>query len=140
MCGEVVEIGDPVRVAVPAFVRQVAERRQLFREAVLGQTDAALDRFHVVVRAVPARAEAYLNKASEHERAGEFDKALAEFQVIGQQFPTAGNVADSMYRIARLQRSMGDVDAAKATLQRLVNTYPGTTMAGLARDLLAEIG
>jgi tetratricopeptide (TPR) repeat protein len=42
-----------------------------------GEATAALDSFHEVFRAVPALADAFLNKASDHERAGEFDKALA---------------------------------------------------------------
>ena len=40
------------------------------------KTMAALAQFHVVFRAVPALAEDYQEKASEHHRVGEFDKAL----------------------------------------------------------------
>jgi TolA-binding protein len=31
-------------------------------------------------------------------------------------------------------------DDAKATLERIINTYPDASIAMLARDLLAEIG
>lgn len=68
------------------------------------------------------------------------EDALAAFQQIQTLYPTAPRVPDAMIRVARLQRDMGDVEAARETLQRIINTYPNTTAALLARDMLEEIG
>jgi len=66
--------------------------------------------------------------------------ALAKFQEIPQLFPTATRVPDALYRIAVLQHEAGDVDAAKATLERIMNTYPDAMISMLAREKLREIG
>ena len=68
------------------------------------------------------------------------EEALVEFQEIPQLFPTAPKVPDTLFRIADLQQQLGDVDAARATLERIVNTYPDQLVAQLARERLREIG
>jgi tol-pal system protein YbgF len=66
--------------------------------------------------------------------------ALAAFQRVPQLFPTAPRVPQALYRIAELEQQLGDVAAARATLQRIVNTYPDDLVAQLAREKLREIG
>ncbi len=68
------------------------------------------------------------------------EDALEAFQEIRQLFPTAAKVPDALYRIAVLQVHLEDVDAARATLERIMNTYPDAIIAMLARDMLLEIG
>jgi tol-pal system protein YbgF len=68
------------------------------------------------------------------------EDALEAFQEIQSLFPTHERVPEALYRIAELQLELDDTDAARNTLERIVNTYPGTTMAMLARDKLEEIG
>ena len=67
------------------------------------------------------------------------EDALDAFQQIPQLFPTAAKVPDAMYRVARLQVELGQRIEARATLERIVNTYPGTGVAVLAEELLREI-
>lgn len=67
------------------------------------------------------------------------EDALDAFLEIPQMFPTAGKVPDAMYRAARLQVELGQTSEARATLERIVNTYPGTGVAVLAEELLREI-
>jgi tol-pal system protein YbgF len=68
------------------------------------------------------------------------EDALEAFQEIQQLFPTASRVPDALYRIAVLQEELGDIDAAKATLERIMNTYPDAMISMLAREKLREIG
>ncbi len=68
------------------------------------------------------------------------EDALEAFQQIQRLFPTHERVPDALFRIAGLQLELGDTDAARNTLERIVNTYPGTQSAMLARDMLEEIG
>ena len=67
------------------------------------------------------------------------EDALEAFQEIQALYPTSSRVPDALYRIAQLQVEMGDADDARATLERIMNTYPEATIAMLARDLLEEI-
>lgn len=67
------------------------------------------------------------------------EDALEAFREIPQLFPTAAKVPDAMYRMARLQVELGETSEARATLERIVNTYPGTGVAVLAEELLREI-
>jgi tol-pal system protein YbgF len=71
---------------------------------------------------------------------GQPEEALEAFEEIQALFPTHERVPEALYRIAELQIELGDEAAARLTLERIVNTYPGTTMAMLARDKLEEIG
>lgn len=66
--------------------------------------------------------------------------ALAAFQEVQELFPTAPRVPQALYRIAELQEELGEIDAARATLERIVNTYPDDLVAQLAREKLREIG
>jgi tol-pal system protein YbgF len=68
------------------------------------------------------------------------EDALEAFQEVQRLFPTSPRVPDALIRIARLQIDLGDIDAARNTLERVVNTYPGTINAMVAQDMLEEIG
>lgn len=67
------------------------------------------------------------------------DDALEAFLEIPQLFPTAAKVPDAMYRTALLQIELGRSADARATLERVVNTYPNSGVATLAREKLREI-
>lgn len=67
------------------------------------------------------------------------EDALEALQQVLTLYPTAARVPDTLYRVAVLQHEAGDEEEARATLERIINTYPDTTMAMLARDLLAEL-
>ena len=68
------------------------------------------------------------------------EDALEAFLEVQRLFPAHAKVPEALYRIAELQIELDDADAARLTLERIVNTYPGTMMAMLARDKLEEIG
>jgi tol-pal system protein YbgF len=68
------------------------------------------------------------------------EDALAKFQEVQRLFPTAARVPQALYRIAELQQELGQIEEARATLERIVNTYPDDLVAQLAREKLREIG
>ncbi len=68
------------------------------------------------------------------------EDSMEAFQEIQELFPTHRRVPEALYRIAELQIQLDDVDAAKVTLERIINTYPDELVALLARDRLDEIG
>jgi len=68
------------------------------------------------------------------------EDALDAFLEIPQVFPTASKVPEAWYRAALLQAELGRTEEARATLERVINTYPDSGVAGLAREKLREIG
>ena len=85
-------------------------------------------------------ADAHFHLADILLQQGRPEDALAAFQEKQSLFPTHAKVPDALFRVANIQLQLDDEDGAKVTLERLVNTYPGSTMAMLARDMLEEIG
>lgn len=71
---------------------------------------------------------------------GQPEEALRGFEEVQSRFPNSTRVPDALYRIAILQIEAGDIAVARQTLQRIVNTYPETAIALIARDKLEEIG
>ncbi|MDE3005536.1 MAG: tol-pal system protein YbgF [Gemmatimonadota bacterium] len=68
------------------------------------------------------------------------EDAIEAFQEIQELFPTHPRVPQALYRIAEVQIELEDIDAAKVTLERIINTYPDELVAMLARERLDEIG
>ena len=67
------------------------------------------------------------------------DDALERFQQIPTRWPTAPRVPATLYRIAQIQIDLGKRDDARGTLERLVNTYPDSDMALIAREQLEDL-
>jgi tol-pal system protein YbgF len=67
------------------------------------------------------------------------EDALERLQEIPTLFPTAARVPEALYRAAVLQNEAGDEDDARATLERIVNTYPDASITFLAREMLEEL-
>jgi len=68
------------------------------------------------------------------------EDALEAYEEIQRLWPTHARVPDALLRIGLLQRDLGDTDDARATLERLINSYPESSSAQLARIFLDEIG
>ena len=68
------------------------------------------------------------------------DEAKDAFLRIPELFPTAQRVPWALYRVALLEIEMDNLDGAREYLNRVVNTYPSSGVAELARERLQEIG
>lgn len=68
------------------------------------------------------------------------EDALEAFLEIQQLYPTSARVPDALYRAALLHEELGDLDEARAVLERIMNTYPDAVVSSLAREKLREIG
>ena len=67
------------------------------------------------------------------------DEAIEEFLRVGQLYPTADQVPVALYRIGRIYVLQENVETARTYLERVVNSYPDSGVADLARDLLEDI-
>jgi TolA-binding protein len=87
----------------------------------------------------PRAPDAYWFLGDLLERQGRPDDALERFREIPTRWPTATRVPATLFRMARIQRDMGDIDDARGTLERLVNTYPEADVTPFAREMLEEL-
>jgi tol-pal system protein YbgF len=67
------------------------------------------------------------------------DEAIQAFLRIPELFPTAEKVPDSLYRVGVVYILLDDLENARLYLERVINSYPGTTAAQAAQDRLDGI-
>ncbi len=73
------------------------------------------------------------------QRGGELEDAIDAFLDIPEFHPTAQRVPDALYRAGLLYLELGDDDEAEAQFERVVNTWPDSVAADLARDALRNL-
>ena len=69
----------------------------------------------------------------------EYEKALDEFRKVEQQYPTGDKVPASLLKIALTQQQLGKTQDARRTFESLVERFPSTEEARLARSKLQEL-
>ena len=67
------------------------------------------------------------------------DEAIDVFLEITELFPTAERVPYALYRVGVLYIELEDLDQARSYLELVVNTYPDSGAALVARERLEEI-
>jgi tol-pal system protein YbgF len=70
---------------------------------------------------------------------GKYRQAITAYQGLIDKYPTSPKLAEAMLKIGYSQYELKDYAAAEASLQRLLQAYPGTTEAGQAQNLLQKI-
>jgi len=69
-------------------------------------------------------------------REGQMDEALRGFLQVGELYPQAPRVPESLYRAAIIHRDRGEAEQARALFTRIVNTWPDSEVAEMARAFL----
>ncbi|MBI2896709.1 MAG: tol-pal system protein YbgF [Deltaproteobacteria bacterium] len=70
----------------------------------------------------------------------EYRAALAEFEAVFTRYPGGNKAPDAMLKAAYSRAELGDVPRARAALLRLVELFPESDAARLARDRMARLG
>jgi tol-pal system protein YbgF len=70
---------------------------------------------------------------------GDVEGAIDAFLEIPEFHPTAERVPDAYYRAGSLHLGLGNADQARQYFERVVNTWPDSGAADLARDELARL-
>jgi TolA-binding protein len=70
---------------------------------------------------------------------GDVEAAIDAFLEIPEFHPTAERVPDAYYWAGRLHLGLGDTDQAQQYFERVVNTWPDSVVADLARDELGRL-
>ncbi|MCG6885721.1 MAG: tol-pal system protein YbgF [Proteobacteria bacterium] len=68
-----------------------------------------------------------------------FKQAIGDYQTMIDKYPSSPKVAEAMLKIGYSQYELKDYTAAESVLQKLIKSYPGTTEAGQAQNLLQKI-
>jgi tol-pal system protein YbgF len=69
----------------------------------------------------------------------EYDHAAAAFQHVLSGWPNSRKVPDAMLKLGYTQVEQKKLAAGRATLQKVVDSFPGTDAAKLAADRLAKL-
>lgn len=68
-----------------------------------------------------------------------FEPALAEFQKLVKTRPDSAKVSHALLKMGYIQDELGQKETAKQTLSNLIERFPGTTAARLAKERLQEL-
>ncbi len=73
------------------------------------------------------------------EREGNAEEAVEAFLEVQEFHPTADRVPDALYRIGLIHLELGNPDDAEQFFERVVNTWPDSDAAELARSELRDL-
>lgn len=82
-------------------------------------------------------AQYWLAETSYHTR--KFDIAIQDYQTLIIQYPNSPKRADALLKIGYSQFELKSFSKSKSVLNKLIQSYPGTTEAGQAENLLQKI-
>jgi len=82
-------------------------------------------------------AQYWLAETSYHTR--KYDIAVEDYQTLINQYPKSPKRADALLKIGYSQFELKAFSKAKVVLKKLIQSYPGTTEAGQAENLLQKI-
>ena len=67
-----------------------------------------------------------------------YDKAILEYEKVTKKFPSSNKVPYALLKQGISFQNLGDKISAKLLLQQVINYYPNTSQARIARSKLAE--
>lgn len=70
---------------------------------------------------------------------GDFKQAVQEYKNLINNYPQSPKLPEAMLKIGYSQYELKNTKAAQASLEQLIKTYPSTTEAGQAQNLLKKI-
>ncbi len=107
-----------------------------------GSAGTARSGFRELLRAYPNAEQVpdalyYIGQSFEGENA---DSALAYYDQVGRSYPQSPRAASALYHVGLLRERARDTAGAREAFQRVVQTYPASDEAALARDRLKALG
>lgn len=108
-----------------------------------GSYASAITGFDALIRTFPtseAAAEAQFMLGESYTQQKRYADAVNAYSATIQKFPRSTWVAEAYYKRGKAQESAGQPDAARASYEFLLKSYPDTSSAGLAKQALDRLG
>jgi tol-pal system protein YbgF len=108
-----------------------------------GSYASAITGFDALIRAFPtseAAAEAQFMLGEAYSQQKRYSDAVNAYTATIQKFPRSTWVPEAYYKRGKAQESLGQTDAARASYELLMKTYPDTSSAGLAKQAVDRLG
>jgi tol-pal system protein YbgF len=108
-----------------------------------GSYASAITGFEALLKTFPrteAAAEAQFMLGETYFTQKRWQDAASAYMLAIQNYPRSGQVPESYYKRGKAQESLGQLDAARASYEQLIKTYPDTSSAGLAKQALDRLG
>lgn len=108
-----------------------------------GSYATAVTGFDALLRTFPtseAAAEAQYMLGETYSQQKRFADAVNAYTAAIQKYPRSTWVPEAYYKRGKAQESLGTPDAARASYEQLLKTYPDTPSAGLAKQALDRLG
>jgi tol-pal system protein YbgF len=108
-----------------------------------GSYATAVSGFESLLKTFPtseAAAEAQFMLGETYTQQKRYSDAVNAYTLATQKFPRSMWVPEAYYKRGKAQESLGQPDAARASYEQLLKTYPDTPSAGLAKQALDRLG
>jgi len=108
-----------------------------------GSYASAVSGFDSLLRTFPtseAAAEAQFMLGETYSQQKRYPEAVNAYTAAIQKFPRSMWVPEAYYKRGKAQESLGTPEAARASYEQLLKTYPDTPSAGLAKQALDRLG
>jgi tol-pal system protein YbgF len=108
-----------------------------------GSYATAVTGFEALLRTFPASeaaAEAQFMLGETFSQQKRYGDAVNAYTATIQKFPRSTWVSEAYYKRGKAQESLGQPEAARASYEQLLKTYPDTPSAGLAKQALDRLG
>jgi tol-pal system protein YbgF len=108
-----------------------------------GSYASAVSGFEQLLKTFPsseAAAEAQFMLGETYSQQKQYAEAVNAYTAAIQKFPRSMWVPEAYYKRGKAQESLGTPEAARASYEQLLKTYPDTPSAGLAKQALDRLG
>ena len=130
------------REAYNVAIELVNAARPLPESEQRPQYRRALALFQDIINSYPNgefTANAFYWRGELHLALKEYEDAREAFAQVDLLYDDHPKVPDALYKLGEVYNMLGDTESAREYLTRVVNDYPTSTAAGLARRYLAEL-
>lgn len=106
------------------------------------QYQRAMGLFREIIKNYPNgeyTANAFYWRGQLHFALKEYEDARAMFTQVDLLYDDHPKVPDALYKLGEVYHVLGDTERARQYLNRVINDFPASTAAGLARKYLADL-
>ena len=129
-------VPEPVVTPVPAVSDRVAYQQAftLVRERKFDESVQAFEQFIQTYPTSDNLANAYYWIGEVKLAQQQLDSAKSAFETVVSQFVSHRKRSDALYKLGVVQDRLGDSAAQQSTFKQLLDEYPKSSAAGLARN------